>query len=176
MTDLEDRIWRAVEEGRRARSAYYDAIELPDDQTLGPPVPPTLLTQFEDQLGKKLPPSYRQFLSLHNGWQMAMGAVDLLSVEEMLGGPRHEKVLRWQREQAKAGDPFAPNGLVVGHSDITPTVFLLDPSSPDEDGEWPLIRYDYSPEQVYPSFLDWLESSVQTFRRLAEKEQSNDEE
>jgi hypothetical protein len=170
MTELEDRIRRAVEEGRRTRSAYYSAIELSDEQVLGPPARPELLQRLEHQLAKNLPPSYRQFLVMYDGWRMASGAVDLLSLEEMLGGPRLERVTEWKREEMRAGDPFAPDALVVGYSDITPTVFLIDPSDPDENGEWPFIRYHQGPEQVYQSFMEWLESSVQSFQRLAEKE------
>jgi len=166
MDDLEARIARAVSEGRQARSDYYASVDLPDEQKLGPPVDETQLQALEKRLGRKLPRSYRQFLSMHDGWRMINGALDLLSVGEILAGPRHDKVAKWQQEMLRHGDTVVGNALVIAASDITPTKLLLDPDTLTDGGEWLLIRDHKGPEEAYPSFLDWLEKSAQGFREL----------
>ena len=73
--ELEDRIRQAVEKGREARHAYYNAIHLPDEQDWGLPTPENQIVDIETWLKKRLPPAYRTFLSLYGGWRMAYGAV-----------------------------------------------------------------------------------------------------
>jgi hypothetical protein len=166
MDGLAARIVHAVAEGRQARSAYYASIDLPDEQQLGPPASATQLQALETALDRKLPPSYRQFLAMHDGWRMVNGAMDLLSVAELLGGPRHDKIVRWQKQMLTSGDTVAANSLVIGASDITPTKLLLDPDTLTEGGEWLMVHYHKGPEDRYLSFLDWLEGSAQGFREL----------
>jgi len=166
MDDLAARIAHAVTEGRQARSAYYASIDLPDEQVLGPPADEAQLQALEKQLDRTLPPSYRQFLAQHDGWRMVNGAMDLLSVAELMGGARHARIDKWQKQMLASGDTVAANALVIGASDITPTRLLLDPDTLTEGGEWLLIRYHKGPEDQYPSFLDWLEESARGFREL----------
>ncbi len=169
---LDERIRRAVSEGRKARSAHYAAIDLPDEQELGPPAAEADLRKLEARLGRPLPPSYRAFLSLHDGWRMASGAMDLLSVREMLEGPVAAGIRKWQDTARRAGDAAAAEGLVIGLSSVTATRLLLDPRRPDADGEWPVIQHCKGEEGEYPSFLAWLEESAEEFRELLREEQS----
>ena len=164
--NIEDRIRQAVIEGKEARSAYYLAIELLDQQQLGLPSNSTLLSELETQLGYHLPPSYRIFLTLFDGWRMVDGAMDLLSIEEMSEGPRKESIIKWKRKAKESGDIVAFRSLVIGLSEITPTKLLLDPEVVDEDGEWRIVQHHKDEECEYPSFLIWLEESVHEFREL----------
>lgn len=168
-SDLVDRIQGAVKEGREARSTYYASIDLADDQELGGPVPEAQLVNLESRLGRRLPPSYRTFLSLYNGWRMIGGAVDLLSVEEMLGGPRAELAHEWQQQAVEDDyEPVTVRSLVIGLGEITAARMLLDPETVGPDGEWALVWYDKSVEEEYSSFLEWLEASVAIFRDMVE--------
>ena len=170
---LADRIRQAVARGMEARAEYYGAIDLPNGQQLGPPVEPSKLLQLEERTGLVLPPSYRTFLSLHDGWRMVDGATDLLSVQEMLEGPRQRKIKKWQEQARRTGDSVAANSLVIGSSDITPTRLLLDPESMDSEGEWRVVQHHKAEEYDYPSFLDWLEESAEDFRQLAREERES---
>ena len=110
---LEERIRHAVDEGRKARSEYYDVIDLPNEQQLGAPAPNELIIELETRLGKKLPPSYRVFLSLYDGWRMVDGAMDLLSIGEMLEGAREKKISEWQKKALVEQGLFCrPEGAV----------------------------------------------------------------
>jgi hypothetical protein len=170
VSELKTRVLQAVIEGRQARSAYYACIGLRDGQELGPPASELQIARFEKHLGKTLSPSYRTFLSLHNGWRMVSGTMDLLSLEEMMGGSRHAEIRRWQLLQMEAGDLVGSNALVIGWADLNLTKLLLDPETMDENGEWIAIRYYYGPEQQYPSFLSWLEESTRDNRELLKTE------
>src|SRR5688572_3349927 len=97
---LEERIQRAVIDGYEARLAHYTSIDpdMADEQQLGSPAPESRIVDLETRLGRPLPPSYRAFLGMYNGWRMGVNAAtDLLSVEEMLDGPRAEEVREWRQ-------------------------------------------------------------------------------
>ncbi len=167
---LEERIRRAVVDGREARSSYYTAIDLSDEQEIGQPASESQLVELVTRFGKPLPTSYRVFLGLYNGWHMVDGAMDLLSVEEMLEGPCEASIREWQRQELHVGDFVAANSLVIGYSWITPTKLLLDPDRVDENGEWAVVQHHNGEECAYPSFLLWLEESVDEFRELLREE------
>jgi cell wall assembly regulator SMI1 len=171
--ELQARIEKAVSEGRKSRSAYYAEIALEDEQQFGDPATEDQLSELEARLHRPLPPSYRMFLSLHNGWRMASGAIDLLTVREMLSGPREASIHKWQSQARAVGDSLAADSLVIGYSEISSTKFLLDPTRIDAEGEWTVVGYDKMEEWTCPSFLTWLEESAREFQELFEEERAN---
>ncbi|MGW3917278.1 SMI1/KNR4 family protein [Streptomyces sp. NPDC005070] len=129
----------------------------------------------EERLGRRLPPSYREFLAVSDGWHVDQtagiyqlgGAADIdwcrdphdmTSVyQESLGdNPRQEEVLlagMWQRALRLETD-----------SDMSDA--LLDPGDRDEDGEWALYVYKgWSGElpDRYPSFRAYMEAMYRSF-------------
>ena len=170
--ELTARILKAVVTGLKARSEYYSAIVLPDEQKLGAPALESDLKDLEQWVGRSLPQSYRTFLGLYNGWRMASGAIDILSIQEILRGPRADSIRTWQEMARKSGDPVAARGLVIGYSEVSATKFLLDPDRQDDDGEWTMVGHDKVEEWTTPSFLSWLEGSVTDFRELLAEERS----
>lgn len=175
---LEERIRLAVEQGTVARREYFDAIGLLDEQELGHPATEVAVIALEERLGRPLPPSYRVFLRLYNGWKMIDGGIDLFAVEDLLGGPQLKKIQTWQQQMLAAGDDVAARSLVIGVSDIAPTKYLLDPAVVTDDGEWRLVQHHKVEEDEFPSFLEWLEESVDEYRELARiaRERAPDEE
>lgn len=165
--ELRLRIANAVAAGVRARAQFYEAIELPNDQQLGPPATEERIVALEQRIGSALPPSYRTFLSLHNGWKMVDAETDLLSIDEMIGGRRAERIVAWQQDAAKWGDEVGGRGLVIGFSDISASRILLDPRRVAEDGEWGVLENYKDEDQEYDSFLEWLEQSVDDYQDLA---------
>jgi len=165
--DLHERISRAVEQGVAARSAFYASIDLPDEQHLGAPATEAQIAQFEQRIKLRLPPSYRSFLSQFNGWRMVDGVTDLLSLEEMMGGPRADAIRKWQEAAAKWDDETGANGLIIGFSDVSQSRIILDPFDVQTDGEWALIENYKDEDQRYASFIEWLEHSVSDYRAIA---------
>ncbi|MFF4788626.1 SMI1/KNR4 family protein [Streptomyces sp. NPDC001276] len=129
----------------------------------------------EERLGRRLPPSYREFLAVSDGWHVEQtagvyqlgGAADIdwfqdpfgmtPMYEENLGdNPRKEDVLlagMWQRALQLETD-----------SDMS--YALLDPGDSDQDGEWALYVYKgWSGElpDRYPSFRAYMEAMYRSF-------------
>lgn len=172
--DLEKKIRRLVSEGQKVRTEYFESIDLDDEQELGPPAGEAQIKQLEAKFGANLPPSYRTFLKLFGRWRMVDGAMDLISVPEMLEGPTAERLRQWRQQTLKAGDEDAANSLVIGYSQVTPTRLLLDPNQVEEE-EWAVVQYHHGEEGVYPSFLAWLEESIDEFKELLSEENEDDE-
>lgn len=129
----------------------------------------------EERLGRRLPPSYREFLAVSDGWhvEQTAGVYQLGGVadigwfedpydmtplyEENLGAnPRREDVLlagMWKRALRLETD-----------SDMSHA--LLDPGDRDQDGEWALYVYKgWSGEfpDRYPSFRAYMEAMYRGF-------------
>ncbi len=167
-SELSRRVADLVQQGLRARSAFYASIDLPDEQALGAPANSKLIASLEAKLGCSLPPSYKAFLGLHNGWRMVDAETDLLSIDEMLGGPRAVKVKTWQQQAEKWDDKVAAKGVVIGHSNISQSRIILDPTATNSEGEWRLIERYKDEEEVYESFLVWLERSAADYKAIVE--------
>ncbi|MFG2592015.1 SMI1/KNR4 family protein [Streptomyces sp. NPDC048438] len=156
-----------------------DEEEDEDGQTLvsqgRPGADEAVIAAAERRLGRRLPPSYREFLAVSDGWHVdqTAGVYQLGGVadidwfqdpfgmtpmyEESLGDhPRQEEVLlagMWRRALRLETD-----------SDMS--YALLDPGDSDEDGEWALYLYkgwggEY-PDR-YPSFRAYMEAMYRSF-------------
>lgn len=168
------RVAAEVQRGFRSRSRFYESSDLEDEQQLGPPAGEAEIRELEERIGHSLPPSYRAFLLMHNGWQMVSATTDLLSVGDMLRGPIHDRVMRWQQRAAQSGNALAGKGLVIGYSKLTQTRVILDPDDV-VDGEWRLIEMYKDEEVEYSSFLEWLEKSSQDFDSIVNNPLREDE-
>ncbi|MEU6537858.1 SMI1/KNR4 family protein [Streptomyces sp. NPDC047000] len=132
----------------------------------------------EERLGRRLPPSYREFLAVSDGWyveQMAgvhrLGGVadidwfrDPFGMAPLYGeglgdDPREEDVLlagMWQRALRLETDSDMSNAL-------------LDPGDTDQDGEWALYLYkgwSGEPPERYPSFRAYMEAMYRGFHAV----------
>ncbi|MEU8437318.1 SMI1/KNR4 family protein [Streptomyces sp. NPDC029216] len=129
----------------------------------------------EKRLGRRLPPSYREFLAVSDGWHVGQaagvyqlgGAADIdwfrdphgmtpLYEESLDDDPREEDVLlagMWQRALQLETD-----------SDMS--YALLDPGDCDRDGEWALYVYKGWGGEFparYPSFRAYMEAMYRGF-------------
>ncbi|MFJ9679778.1 SMI1/KNR4 family protein [Streptomyces sp. NPDC101194] len=129
---------------------------------------------LEQRLGLVLPPSYRTFLQVSNGWRHAGGSVYLMGVAERVAV--HGDPLDLQRlyeenldensgraERLMAG--MWARSLQLSHdSDMTDV--LLDPGDVGEDGEWAVYVYrgwsgDF-PDR-FPSFAEFMRAMYREF-------------
>jgi cell wall assembly regulator SMI1 len=167
MDSLTRRIQAAVESGVRARSEFYRTVGLEDEQKLGGPASEEQIGLLERKVGQRLPPSYRKFLLLHDGWDMVDGTTDLLSLRDLLHGPRAAKIAAWQEKVRQYGETRFADGLVIGHSLVGQQRIILDPRQVNDEGEWTLIALDKDSQDDYESFVVWLEQSVVDYQELA---------
>ncbi|WP_320783544.1 SMI1/KNR4 family protein [Streptomyces sp. CRN 30] len=107
------------------------------------------ITAMEKRLGRRMPPSYREFLEISDGWQHAGGFVSLLA------GSAHA---RWHNDESGLADVFEVyldedagpeerreadlwrRGLQLDVESDAMYV-LMDPEDVDEDGEWPVYTW-----------------------------------
>ncbi|MER7336938.1 SMI1/KNR4 family protein [Streptomyces sp. NPDC000075] len=185
----------------RTWSAERDAArraEEPAQPTLGwlgfDPAPQERIAALETRLGAVLPPSYRAFLEVTDGWRWAGEFVELLSPADRVGPVReltaflHEDLTMWEREDLDAdldeededeeeeeGEEQAEyqsarwNRAVQISLTGDQTWLLLDPGDVDGDGEWAAYRYSawsgYGPQR-YDSFAALMRAEYQSFRDL----------
>ncbi|MET8859618.1 SMI1/KNR4 family protein [Streptomyces sp. NPDC004579] len=142
-----------------------------------PPASEERIAAMEERLGRRMPPSYREFLKVTDGWRHAGGFVWLLagtrgadwhddasglgeSFEEYLdedAGPEERREVDiWRR------------GLQLDvESDAT--YVLMDPEDVDEDGEWAVYTWASwraEPPERHANFLEFMRDMHREFHSL----------
>ncbi|WJV50617.1 SMI1/KNR4 family protein [Streptomyces flavofungini] len=141
------------------------------------PAPPARVAALEKRLGHRLPPSYRTFLEVTDGWRHAGGFVWRLAgtadarwyeddaglaeifQEGLAEDATREEVLEatiWTRALELAVD-----------SDVVSV--LLDPEDVDEHGEWALYTWAPwrgSPPERHASFWEFMQDAYREFHSL----------
>jgi hypothetical protein len=151
------------------RLAFDEVVKHPR----GKPCTDKQLARIEKRLGQPLPPSYRAFLELHNGWGEFSGESKLLSVED------HGK--EWVQERLDdigelcdeegVENPFENGAVPVLLGEDTRSVLYVDPRTVRPDGEMDFVALDIiEEERRFPDFAAFLEHKLGVLRRLIEKE------
>lgn len=153
----------------------YDrlAFDEEDEHQLGPPASPAQIAIFERALGAPLPPSYRSFLELHNGWSDFDGEAKLLAVED------HESP--WVKERINdmsdlffeddGDNPFLNGMLPILLGENEDNYLVLDPSTRRENGEMDFIMYDYGEEEErFSDFTSFLRDVLDVTREMIKDE------
>ncbi|BCL27719.1 SMI1/KNR4 family protein [Streptomyces aurantiacus] len=142
-----------------------------------PPASEERIQALEERLGHRLPPSYRTFLTVSDGWRHAGGFVWLLA------GTEHA---RWHEDAAGLSeyfpgeldeDPTYEDELLAGmwqralqldvESDAV--YVLLDPGDVDAAGEWAVncwAPWHGDPPRRYASFRVFMEAMYREFHQL----------
>ncbi|MCH8043925.1 MAG: SMI1/KNR4 family protein [Planctomycetes bacterium] len=147
------------------RRQYYE-LDTQLKQTLGPPASEADIRDFEEAIGFTLPPSYRAFLSLHDGWIRWEGDIHILSLAQMREGPFVEWVREWKKEAEESEDVVVLNGLIIATQLHWDTGLILDTNEVDDQGEMPIVNWDRSEIVRYTSFSDLLERSAEDLQGL----------
>ncbi|WP_329342787.1 SMI1/KNR4 family protein [Streptomyces sp. NBC_00663] len=134
------------------------------------------IRELEERLGHRLPPSYREFLAVTDGWRHAGGFVWLLAGTGQV---------RWHQDAAGLSEyfpgevdhPTPEDETLAGmwgralqldvESDAV--YLLLDPGDVGDDGEWAVYTYASwraSPPERYASFRAFMEDMYREFHRL----------
>lgn len=164
--DVAKLVEEAVRAGLAARSRFYASLNEPDEQALGPPATEAQIASLETALGIVLPPSYRAFLLLHDGWRMVSANLDLYSVKELLRVRDDARTAKWRKIAVDGGETFAADAVIIGGSQFAAAKLLLDPGR-IRDGEMATIRHDKVDDDSYPSFLVYLQESTREFEESA---------
>ncbi|MEV6510619.1 SMI1/KNR4 family protein [Streptomyces sp. NPDC051642] len=131
------------------------------------------IAAMEERLGRQMPPSYREFLKVSDGWRHAGGFVSLLA---------GTGDARWHNNASGLADGFEEHlpedagpeadiwrrGLQLDvESDITHV--LLDPEDVDEDGEWAVYTWASwraEPPERHANFVAFMRDMHREFHSL----------
>ncbi|MER6915615.1 SMI1/KNR4 family protein [Streptomyces sp. NPDC000594] len=167
------------------------ADSLPDDETTGeaeeaaqrarwlgfPPAPEERISAMEERLGRRMPPSYREFLKVSDGWRHAGGFIWLLAgttdarwhnnasgLAEMFEEYLDEDAGHTERQEA---DIWRRGLQLDVESDATHV--LLDPEDMDEDGEWAVYTWSSwlaEPPERHADFATFMRGMHREFHNL----------
>ena len=161
-----------IQEVFRLNEEYYALIEAGAEQELGPPAPEDKIRRLETLLGRELPPSYRLFLSLHDGWRDWEGDQDILSVDDHEQGPYRELIERFRRSAWEEGWPAVLDGIIIAACLTSNSLLILDTSKIDERGEMEIVNWELQEIARYSDFLDMLQRTAVNLQQIIEDEKS----
>jgi hypothetical protein len=153
----------------------YDRLVSDEEgtQQLGPPASSKQIAKLVDILGAPLPPSYRAFLELHNGWRDFDGGAKLLSVEDQSSAwvkARLEQLGDRLFEDDRK-NPFLNGAMPVLLGEDEHNYLVLSPRKIHENGEMDFVMYDYSEEeQRFSDFTSFLQHDLDLMRELIDEE------
>lgn len=164
-----------VEGIREASAEYYELAfdeKLPDGRA--GPCTASALAKLEAHFGHSLPPSYREFMKMHDGWSAFEGDAKLLSVDDFDADWVRDRVqdLDYMFEEFAPGhSPFADGCIPVFLGVDEPNFAVLNPNSRDADGECEVIVYEHSQkEKTFTSFASYLAWQLDIYRSLVQAE------
>ncbi|MFH8497281.1 SMI1/KNR4 family protein [Streptomyces coeruleorubidus] len=195
MTDTTAFDWRSFLlrwSGEWADSLPDDETRVEDDETarrarwLGfPPASEERIAAMEERLGRRMPPSYREFLKVSDGWRHAGGFVWLLAGTEDAHWHNNESELAdlfeeyldedAGPEERREADIWRRGLQLDVESDVTHV--LMDPEDVDEDGEWAVYTWASwraEPPERHADFLEFMRDMYREFHSL--RAQGGDEE
>jgi hypothetical protein len=125
------------------------------------------IKRAEKRLRRTLPPSYRAFLQLHDGWPRFFGGASLLGTAN-LGHRKYEDLARVAFEAAETpvpdlGPPRRPRARTLipfGADHDGTTLFAFNPAVAQPDGEYEVIAWVNELGIRQPSFGAFLEFIV----------------
>lgn len=131
-----------------------------------PPASEAEIEAYETCLGVSLPPSYRAFLSLHNGYDWLAYPRHMLAIQDLMpNGKWHAAMLEWRRVSARCGAPEVASAIVIAYMGQANNWVYLDPGCTDaRSGECRVVESE--PEEVaeYPDLLAFLDECEETIQ------------
>jgi hypothetical protein len=138
-----------------ARNETYRRVDFDVTSQGGPPASVQEIDQVEAAVGFPLPRYYREFLSIHNGWEYWSGDVAFLSTYQIMSGEYAESISKWKAEQHEAGNLMMPDALVIAFSLFVGEQIFIDVAS--SSGE-EVIVWDREETARFPNLLKYFEA------------------
>lgn len=142
------------------------------DHELGTPCTEAQLVELEKWLGFVLPPSYREFLSLHNGWNNFDGNAKLLAIEDFRSSWVSEKIHNLEILFYEDGEnPFDKGMIPILLGEDNDNFLLLDPTTEKSNGEMEFVAFDFTEEESrFQNFLSFLEAHLKSVKIIIDDE------
>jgi hypothetical protein len=144
----------------------YDQLAFDEEyeHRLGRPCSEKQLAFLEKKLGKPLPPSYKAFLELHNGWADLSGDAKLLAVEDHRAEwvEEHLEDLAEIFADLDQENPFEKGALPVLLGEDSNQLLYIDPHTARDDGEMDFVALDITAEEGrFPNFTSFLADKLE---------------
>lgn len=124
-----------------------------------------ILQRYERYLGRRLPPSYRAFLSMHDGYEWLAFPGHMLGLEEVIpGGEYWEDIREWKLGMADAGLAQSLDGIVIAYLDQPNNWAYLDPDRPDGAELAIALQVPGTEPDYYPDMAAFLHSCADRAR------------
>lgn len=139
---------------------------------LGKPCSLKQIESLESILGKPLPPSYRIFMELHNGWSKFIGDAKLLAVEDHGSDWVKERLLALATLFADFGEnPFEEGAIPVLLGNTAKEFLIVDPRTVRENGEMDFVSFDICHEEDrFKDFTSFLQENLDILYQMIEDE------
>jgi hypothetical protein len=163
---------RNVIDALREALQRYDRLRFDELQAreLGPPATPAELDGLEKAIGFPLPPSWKVFLSLHNGWSDFIGTSKLLSTRDIGSAWVMQRICEWEDLLEDRPSPFAGGRQPVLLGPDASSFLLVHPETRRNDGEMAFVMYDYlEEERRFQSLLEFLKHHLSVMSALIER-------
>ena len=143
---------------RVSRLQDYDDI----DPRPNPPASPRTIDEYEKRIGLKLPPSYRAFLELYNGYDWLAFSGPLLSIEEVSpGGRYYQDIVRWKKSSARYGLGEVFDGIVIAYQGQPNSWVYLDPHRRSAEGEMVVVTWDPDSSQESADLVGFFRQQIE---------------
>jgi len=180
MKSIKEEIEKLVDKLADARREYDRlAFDEEEPQELGAPAPPARIAAFEKKLGITLPPSYRAFLELHDGWAEFDGEAKLLAIEDQDSAwvKKRTKALGEHFAEEDEENPFEAGCVPIMVGPTERNFAVLDPRKPRKDGEMDIVTYDLAEEEDrFKDFAAYLKDQLKVTKELIDEERSGESE
>lgn len=142
-----------------------------------PPASEERIAALEKRLGRRMPPSYREFLEVSDGWRHAGGFVWLLAGTTDARWHNDESGLSDMFEEYLDGDAGPEERREAGvwrrglqlDIDSDATFVVMDPEDVDENGEWAVYTWASwraAPPERHAGFREFMREMHREFHSL----------
>jgi hypothetical protein len=167
MSTISEELHSAIDEVLGALSGlaefprYDDVVPTPH-----PPATDAEIAALERRIGLPLPPSYRQFLQWHNGYDWLAYPGHMLSIQDASPGGRYwDDLKQWKLETAESGYGDVLDGLVIAYMDQPNNWAYLDPNQILPNGEWAvMLHVPGTDPSDYPDIQSFLRTCASNAR------------
>ncbi|MBL8923137.1 MAG: SMI1/KNR4 family protein [Myxococcaceae bacterium] len=129
----------------------------------GPPATDEALAAYERHLGRALPPSYRAFLELHDGYRGLAYPGDMLAIGDLLpGGKWAARAAVWRERSSRAGAEETREAIPIANLGQPNSWVFLDPTQPAALGELMVVEWDPEDTTGYQDLVAFLEECLET--------------
>lgn len=174
----QDDMQNAITELLSARQRAVEALGLSDpddpsspflDKNLPKPASEDDIAALEDAFGA-LPPSFRAFLTFHDGLPEADMGQDIYSVAKLFAFRDKHLAKAYAKFADAIGNRPMDGLLVIGGASSRKSLFLFDTTTADDDGEWPVLYHSNTEGLLdeYDSFHGFVLDLTKTLIKIAD--------